>query len=66
MSYKRPSNIDNLYLELSRIAEVKTDKERIMEIALRKLAVLGNGERPGNSNGNEIAIIALRDIGEKV
>ncbi len=32
-----------------------------MQVALEKLACLGNGNRPGNSEGNRIAIDVLRE-----
>lgn len=35
------------------------EKIAIMRKALRELSCLGNGDRPGNSNGNEIAQRAL-------
>ena len=40
-------------------------KIKRMAEALRKLACLGNGDKPGNSIGNDIAIDALRDAGVK-
>jgi len=45
-----------------RIAELEKEKE-VMRVALDKLARLGNGERFGNSIGNEIAQDALRAAG---
>lgn len=43
------------------IAEIKRQRDAAVE-ALRKLARLGNGDKPGNSIGNQIAIDALAEI----
>ena len=41
----------------------RLERERDAAVeALRKLACLGNGDKPGNSIGNEIAIDVLAEI----
>lgn len=41
--------------------DLKRQRDAAVE-ALRKLACLGNGDKPGNSVGNQIAIDALAEI----
>lgn len=46
---------------------VSEELERKLTVArrcLEKLSCLGNGDRPGNSYGNEVAIDALKRIDE--
>lgn len=55
--------IDKLFLELSQVTTAITAKEAAMRDALDKLAKLGNEPLYGNSNGNVIALQALKDAG---
>jgi hypothetical protein len=53
--------IDKLFLELSQVTRATTAKEAVMRDALQKLAKLGNEPLYGNSEGNLIALQALKN-----